>query len=98
MKRLIVAAGLVQCLAGCASTPLTSSGSQVHVVQQDQLKRCLQVQYISVSLPFGSAEAAHNEALNRAAAAGGDSIYIYFTWSDPLRGSQVQGEALNCRT
>jgi hypothetical protein len=96
MKRLIaVAASLV--LAGCA-TQLSSSGARVRIVQQEQLARCSQVQYISVSLPLGGAQDAQHEALNQAAAAGADALYIYFTWSDPLRGSQVQGEALRCNS
>jgi hypothetical protein len=94
MRHLIAVAACLA-LTACA-TQLTSSGSRVRIVQQSQLVHCSQVQYISVSLPLGGLQDAQHAALNEAAVAGADSIYIYFTWSDALRGSQVQGEALNC--
>jgi hypothetical protein len=96
MKRLIPIFAMTLAIGGCA-TELTSGGSRIRVLTQAEAKICAPVQYVSVSLPLGSAQDAQRAALNQAAALGGDSIYIFFTWSDPLRGSQVQGNAMRCK-
>ena len=96
-KCLLAWALAVAGLAGCA-TELSQQGSKVRLLKEGEGKaeHCKQVTYIAVSLPVGSPEDARNEALNQSAEAGADALYIYFTWHDALRGSQLQGDAVRC--
>ena len=94
---LAILACLVTALSSC-STQLTDAGSHVRVVTDAQRSSCQFIKLVSIQASLGPDKpgSALKAAMNEAATAGGNGLYIVTNtihWAD---GASVAGEALRC--
>jgi hypothetical protein len=89
---------LVVALAGCA-TEFSEQGARVRVVTEKQRESCTFIKMVSGTRTVGADKPGNalKEAMNAAANAGGDSLYIITNTVHPFDGASVMGEALACR-
>jgi len=85
---------------GC-STKLTTSGSQVKLISENNKANCSSISVVTGSSSAGAntghnAENAMNEARNKAANIGGNSLQVIDV-STTESSSTVIGEAFNCK-
>lgn len=89
--------GCLLLLAGCATQP-TGDGAKVRVVSDAQRDRCQFIQMVKGSRSLGPDKLGNalQEALNAAAAAGGNGLYVVTQGIHAFDGASVSGEALRC--
>lgn len=97
MIRVFCICLLLCSLGGCA-TQLTRGAEGIHVVTADQKASCTRVSLVSVQQKLGPDKAGNalKKAMNEAAAAGANSIYIVSSDTDWAEGASVVAEALKC--
>lgn len=97
MKNLAAFAVAIASLVGCA-TPLTDAGSKVRVVNEQNRTHCRFIKLLTVRVSLGPDKPgeALKQALNEAAAAGGNGLFIVTNVVHLLDGASVAGEALAC--
>lgn len=88
---------LLATLTGCA-TQLTDAGSRVRVVTDQQRTSCQFIKLVSAQADLGPDKpgSALKKAMNEAAAAGGNGLFLITNAVHWLDGASVSGEALKC--
>ena len=84
-------------VSGCA-TELTTAGQGVRIVTETQRQQCRFLQLITVRVGIGPDKpgSALKAAINEAATAGGNGLYLVTNAVHWLDGASVAGEALRC--
>ena len=98
MKPILLFAAVFSVLSGCATT-LTPEGEKIALISADQRAGCQRLKLVTFQQSLGPNKPANalKGALNEAAAAGADSVYIVSTASHAFDGDSVIAEAYKCR-
>jgi hypothetical protein len=88
----------VAALTACA-TQMTSEGSKVELLTEQQASHCEQVKVVTVNQRLGPDKPgnAMKRALNEAAAAGANGFYVVMNSTDWAEGASVVGKAMRCK-
>lgn len=96
MKTLVFALAIA--LAGCAAS-LTPEAEKLQLVTAAQKEKCERVKLVTFNQRLGPDKPgnAMKGAMNEAAAAGANALYVVSTSTDWAEGASVVGEALKCK-
>jgi hypothetical protein len=95
MKALLLATVAALSLTACA-TQLNAAGAGVRLIPDSKRASC---QFLrTITAKSGQAIPAMNDALNQAAAAGANSLFVVTNEDGFWNGASVTGEALKCPT
>lgn len=84
---------------GCATT-MTPAGEKVRIVTEQQRSSCRFIKLVTVRKNLGPDKPGNalKEAMNEAAAAGGNGLFLVTNSMDWIDGASVAGEALDCKS
>jgi hypothetical protein len=98
MKNHVVIASLLA-LSGCTATALSPTAADLRLVTEAQKNQgCTRVKLVTVNQRLGPDKPgnAMKKAMNEAASAGANAVYVVSTSMDWAEGASIVAEALHC--